>query len=162
MGLISQEVEVKIGTSNYKYYESLGYKIPKKINKYGKKVFVGGSIIKVNVNDLTPCCETKVEVKCDYCGKIFKTSYLSFNTNKRDDLYYYHKCSMKVYSISKIHQTDQDERNNIDYIEFIKKVISRDNHTCHCCGKVCNNDIKVHHLNGYNWFKEGRTDDQML
>lgn len=32
MGLISTEVEVTLGGSNIKYFESLGYKIPRRDN----------------------------------------------------------------------------------------------------------------------------------
>lgn len=39
-----------------------------------------------------------------------------------------------------------------------KKVYERDNYTCQCCGKKSNGDIVAHHLDGYSWCKEKRTD----
>ena len=50
---------------------------------------------------------------------------------------------------------DRENRRLIDgYTEFVKKVLHRDNYKCQCCNSTV--DLKVHHLNGYNWYKEGR------
>ena len=38
-----------------------------------------------------------------------------------------------------------------------KNVYKRDNYTCQCCFKKSNGDIVAHHLNGYHWYSEGRT-----
>ena len=43
------------------------------------------------------------------------------------------------------------------YSDFINNVYERDNYTCQVCSKH-GGDLQVHHLNGYNWCKEGRTD----
>lgn len=49
------------------------------------------------------------------------------------------------------------KRNYSNYRNFIKATMERDNYTCQVTGKRgCR--LVVHHLNGYNWFKEGRTD----
>lgn len=47
---------------------------------------------------------------------------------------------------------------NPKYTEFIKKVLARDNYTCRCCGQF-QGDIETHHLDGYDWCKEKRTDE---
>ena len=48
---------------------------------------------------------------------------------------------------------------NIDgYDDFIKSVYERDNYTCQCCGDNRGGNLVVHHLNGYNWDIEHRTD----
>lgn len=39
-----------------------------------------------------------------------------------------------------------------------KGVYERDNYTCQCCGSNKGGTLVAHHLNGYHWFKEGRTD----
>ena len=55
--------------------------------------------------------------------------------------------------------TEEDrikERSSFEYSEFIHKVMSRDYYTCKVSGKKGN--IVVHHLDGYNWCKEKRTD----
>ena len=59
--------------------------------------------------------------------------------------------------------TDEERLNNRsknpEYTEFVKKVMARDNYTCKCCGKILNNNGIVHHLDGYNWCVERRTDE---
>ena len=52
-----------------------------------------------------------------------------------------------------------DNRKYPQYIEFIKRVLARDNYTCQCCGKASYGDMEVHHLDGYDWCVEKRTDD---
>ena len=37
-------------------------------------------------------------------------------------------------------------------------MLLRDKYTCKCCGHR-GGTLEVHHLNGYNWFVEGRTDE---
>lgn len=51
MGLITKEVEILL-TNNVKYYEDLGYKIPREKNKQGKLTVPIGSKILVKINDL--------------------------------------------------------------------------------------------------------------
>ena len=47
--LITKEVEIGVGGKNSKYYEGLGYKIPRRINKYNKLTFEKGLKIKVKI-----------------------------------------------------------------------------------------------------------------
>ena len=49
-------------------------------------------------------------------------------------------------------------RNIEGYDDFIKSVYNRDNYTCQCCGDNKGGNLVVHHLNGYNWDIEHRTD----
>ena len=50
-------------------------------------------------------------------------------------------------------------RNIEGYYDFIKSVYKRDSYTCQCCGTLGNgHNLNAHHLNGYNWDKEHRTD----
>ena len=55
---------------------------------------------------------------------------------------------------------EREQRRNIEgYDDFIKDVYERDNYTCQVCGQEGNgHNLNAHHLNGYNWYKEGRTD----
>ncbi|AYA77336.1 hypothetical protein DOE78_18820 [Bacillus sp. Y1] len=39
-----------------------------------------------------------------------------------------------------------------------KKVFRRDNFKCRCCGSKKSNTLRAHHLDGYNWCVERRTD----
>lgn len=57
--------------------------------------------------------------------------------------------------------TDEERecgRNIEGYSEWRNKVYERDNYTCQCCGDNKGGNLNAHHLNGYHWFKEGRTD----
>jgi len=65
--LLTKEVEVKASAQAIKYYESLGYKIPRKKDKKGRIVVPRGNTIKVKVEHLPPNTNNKVEVLCDYC-----------------------------------------------------------------------------------------------
>lgn len=56
--------------------------------------------------------------------------------------------------------TSKDRENNRNYLEydnFIKTVMKRDNYLCQITGRISKSDLVVHHLNGYNWDKDNRT-----
>ena len=54
MGLLSTEVEVRLTGSNIKYYEDLGYEIPRYFNKNNNKYMVKrGTTILVKIKDLS-------------------------------------------------------------------------------------------------------------
>jgi hypothetical protein len=44
-----------------------------------------------------------------------------------------------------------------DYYRWRKQVYEKDSYTCQCCG-VTGGSLSAHHLDGYNWCKERRTD----
>lgn len=57
----------------------------------------------------------------------------------------------------------EEERENGRFIkgynDFIKDVYKRDNYTCQCCGAIgTGRNLNAHHLDGYNWCKDKRTD----
>lgn len=43
------------------------------------------------------------------------------------------------------------------YKQFVATCFERDNYTCQITGKKSRGDIVVHHLDGYNWDVENRT-----
>ena len=47
-----------------------------------------------------------------------------------------------------------DDRLSDDYKDFIKSIYRRDSFECKICGDK--NNLVSHHINGYNWYKEGR------
>ena len=56
--------------------------------------------------------------------------------------------------------TDEErkiKRRYPEYDDFIEAVYERDNYTCQCCGDNRGGNLNAHHLNGYNWDKENRT-----
>ena len=174
MGIISTEVEVGLASPNIKYYEDLGYEIPR-IPKRGnpsKMVVKRGTKIWVKVEDLKPCCNINLEAECDCCGKrysILKTNYEKIN---HDGLIYCNSCAKKLFNSGennanyKSELTDEErdyKRIGSDYSNFIKRVLARDNYTCQCCKKHKSEldcELNVHHLDSYNWCKDKRIDDE--
>lgn len=94
MGLIDTEVEITLNSKNYKYYEGLGYKIPRYKNKNGDNVVKRGTKIIIKIEDLTRYSMVNVNVKCDSCGNIKPVKYEDYLKCVKDyNLYYCSKCS---------------------------------------------------------------------
>lgn len=66
--LLDTEVEIRLG-NRVKYYEDLGYEIPRRKNNY-KFTIAKDATIKVKVQDLPLGSKIKVNVLCDYCEKV--------------------------------------------------------------------------------------------
>ena len=81
-------IKIKVVPKVYKYYESLGYEIPKVRNAKGKMVYPKSCEIEVNQKDLSPGSTVKVECECDYCGKHYHSVYenIIIQLNKREKL----------------------------------------------------------------------------
>ena len=167
MGLISTEVEIGINGKNTLYWEEKGYFIPR-VERDGKIIIPRGTKIKVKVEDLSNCSNAKVQIKCDNCGKTYKRKYWEyFNVKtKTDNLWYCIHCKMMICYSGENHHSwkkDKSEEERVqnrmyeEYYVFVRKVLSRDNYTCQCCGQYSGN-IEVHHLDGYNWCIEKRTE----
>ena len=166
MGLITEKLEVSVNSKTIKYYEKLGYEIPTHIVK-GKIRFIRGEKILINVKDLPFGSNIKIKVKCDNenCGKEYEMKYQDYNRYNHNGKIYCHKCASKIFKsdknnkkIKRTNNKKEINRNCSEYIEFVKKVLARDNYTCQCCGKK-QGDIEAHHLDGYNWCIERRTDE---
>ena len=69
--LLSKKVIIIWGNRNQLHYISKGYKFTKIGDKF-----------KVNIKDITKHSSTIVEIKCDYCNKIYKLKYTTYNKNK--------------------------------------------------------------------------------
>lgn len=168
MGLITKEVEVKLGGRNISYYENKGYKIPRHIGKNGKLSVKQGTTIWVDVEDVDTNCKSIVEYDCDCCKSITKGEFRQYvGLKKIDGKNYCAPCYHRLFLSGEnnvnwnLNLSDEDrlsDRKYLEYTEFVRRVIKRDNYTCHYCGKR-NNNIEVHHLDGYNWCKEKRVDD---
>lgn len=75
--LLTEKVEVLLHGDRIKYYENLGYEIPRR--RYNNHDYVPkGSTIIVNVEDLSEKSSNKVQVKCDNCGKIVERPYSQY------------------------------------------------------------------------------------
>lgn len=76
MAILEKEVWVNI-TNNYRYYEDLGYKIPKYIDKQGKIRIKRGTQISVKIDHLLKGSALKLTKICDKCGN--NTKDISYN-----------------------------------------------------------------------------------
>lgn len=167
MGLISKQVEIGISGCNYKHYEALGYKIPRRKSRNQMKIISGEKIL-VDVKDLYPKCGVTVEVQCDCCQKKYPMIYQNYTKQNHNGKIYCAHCAPSIfvsgenshwYNSELSDEFRNDNRKYIDYYNFIKRVLARDNYTCLCCGKNISGKMQVHHLDGYNWCVEKRTDD---
>lgn len=181
--LLTKEVKIllKQGT-RYKHYESKGYVIPKeklyyeyfdkrrgKIHKSSRWIVQKDAFIMVKVEDLPKGSNQKVQCKCDICGKISWMQWGDYLNHNHNGYTYCQKCGTTLfisgenhykYNHNKTIEERKIERNYPEYREFVKKVMARDKYTCQCCGKTgYESSLEVHHLNGYDWFKEGRIDE---
>lgn len=162
--LITKEVEVNINHKNYKHYQDRGYPINTFINEQGRLV-VRKSKIKVKVEDLSRTCNTKVEICCDACQQHKIVSYYRYCNHNHDGKTYCIHCYAGIFRSGEkninwnpnISQEERElNRSYPEYIEFTRRVLARDNNVCYCCGQK---DTEIHHLNGYNWYIEGRLDE---
>lgn len=158
MGLISKFVNTKINARNKRYYENLGYEIPK-CDKHGMT-------ITVDVNHIPKHSQTKVLCECDNCKKKYELNYSDYLRCNHDGKVYCKCCVHKVFHSGKnnnrwnpdLSDDDRKERRIFsEYTEFTRKVLQRDKYICQCCG-VIGKKLEVHHIDGYNWEKEKRLD----
>jgi hypothetical protein len=68
--ILTKEVLVTVSGKPKKYYEELGYKLPYTKDIRGRIGIKKGTKILVNVKDLPPSCNVKIQYKCDDCGII--------------------------------------------------------------------------------------------
>lgn len=134
MGLITKEVEVGLGGKNIKYYENLGYKIPKYENNNHQMCVKLGTKIKVLIKDLNKGSNAYVEYECDMCHKIFKTRYDDYCKHNRDGITLCLTCVgykqlTKEYRINnknnKQNNNYRGREMNDGYLSFIKKSIKK-------------------------------------
>ncbi|WP_455815877.1 HNH endonuclease [Clostridium butyricum] len=176
MPLITETIKVKICGSNVKHYQKIGYAMPiKKASASFKKRWGRNFVIdldkeiEIKAEDIPKGSRHIVKDKCDCCGEILDISYsVYYRYVHKDGKYYCNHCNNKVFNSGQNNTSynpnkTEDERIkgriDNDLKEFVKKVMRRDGYTCKCCGKKINHDGVVHHLDGYNWCKEKRTDE---
>ena len=87
--LLTKEVEVRLGASNIKYYENLGYEIPKVIGANKKLVVAKGTTITVKVEDLQPYSRAFVDVLCDACKtNVSHIRYSDYTNYTKDGVHF--------------------------------------------------------------------------
>lgn len=105
---------------------------------------------------------TKILFRCS-CGDLWETTpqrVLIGNHCKKcgyknmigENNYFYNP------NLSEKDRQDKNHRfRNPQYKEFVQKCFERDNYTCQISNKKSSGDIVVHHINGYNWDINNRT-----
>lgn len=73
--ILDEYVSIGLGSRNFRYYENLGYIIPRKIDAKGRYNFTKGEKITVKVSDLLPSSNVKIRCQCDMCGEIREVQY---------------------------------------------------------------------------------------
>lgn len=74
LAILEKKIMIGLAT-NFKFWEKLGYEIPREKNKWGAITIPKGTKLLVNVNDLPKGSNVKVTKICDDCGK---ESFLSY------------------------------------------------------------------------------------
>lgn len=75
--LLKTTALVKIGCTNSKYYSQLGYQLTTHTDSHGEHID-NGQFIEVKISDLQQGSSTLVDIKCDYCGKVFQKKYKDY------------------------------------------------------------------------------------
>lgn len=167
MCLLNTEVMIGINSSNVKYYENLGYIIPKHLDSHKKMRYKNGTKINVKIDDLQHGSGVKLDAMCDNCRKEYIISYNNYVRSNHNGKTYCRLCAIKLFNTAensssyKKYITKEErelKRNYQEYHDFVKRVLNRDNFTCKCCGKS-KQYMEVHHLDGYNWCIEKRTNE---
>lgn len=109
-----------------------------------------------------------IESKCAYCSKVMMKTPIYLNT--RNNVFCSKKCKSDWQSENivgenhpcydnSISQEEREKGRNFEgYIYWRRQVYIRDNYTCIVCGYKKGGNIEAHHLDGYNWAKDKRTD----
>lgn len=105
--------------------------------------------------------KTKLKCKCNICDNIWCVTSDNLLHNKNGcPICGINKMSGSTHpnwNPNKSQEERDIERNYVEYYQFVKNTMKRDNYTCQITKKRgCS--LVVHHLNGYHWFIEGRTD----
>ena len=169
MGLITEEVDVS-PCSKIKYYEALGYTIPRVLQKCKDTKYYAvprGTTIRVKVSDLPKGSHITVSCECDRCGKTLQMTYKDYQKKNHEGKTYCHPCAIQEFLSGENHpywnkNKSLEERikgrDYPEYDEFVKRVLRRDGFTCQCCGATdCR--LNVHHLDSYDWCIDKRLDD---
>lgn len=96
------------------------------------------------------------------CGHEDKVSYDSYK-NRIDKTGLCSHCARRLYRGENAYNWNggssesQAYRKTYESKNFVRQVMKRDKFTCKICGHY-STDLNVHHLDGYNWCKEKRTD----
>ena len=101
-----------------------------------------------------------IKVRCKECGKIWDASPIKILYSGQGCMECYRKNNFGEnnprWNPNKTNEERVIKRKYEEYDNFLKSVLIRDNYTCQITGQK-GYKLVVHHLNGYNWDKENRT-----
>jgi len=96
--LLTEEVEIVINVKHIKYYENLGYTIPRYEDRRGRISVKRGTKIIVKIEDLQKGSTQKIKVLCDHCKEnISEKSYFDYlaEMQRNDNINICDKCRIK-------------------------------------------------------------------
>lgn len=171
-------IEVLLCGKNIKYYENLGYNIPRVKKRWGMSV-LRGTKITVKIEDLQNGSNIKIPLKCDICGLSHSTKYQDYLKYNHNGLTYCNKCSNTVLLSGKnnymygkgylflgennpcwnpnITKEEREiKRRTPEYKEWVKKCMFIADYKSQISRR--NDSLEVHHLNDWANHKEQRYD----
>ena len=171
--LLDEIIKINLkGCRHIKYYEDLGYKIPRKECNGRENGWIDyKKPFYVKVKDLPKNSHYIVKCSCDYegCNKILNRTYQRYNQSNHDGKTYCKIHAIKTlesgenhwcWDNSKTQEERENRRRKQEYYDFVKKVLKRDNYICQYCKiKDTKGLLEVHHLDGYSWCKDKRLDE---
>lgn len=98
--LLTKFTNTKWNAKNKKYYVDLGYEFTKMNESF-----------LVKVQDLKNSSCSIIEVKCDYCGKVFKTKWNTYKRLKDKDIIYKDCCGNKECTTAKSKEVLKEKYN---------------------------------------------------
>lgn len=105
-------------------------------------------------------CKDLLDYKCS-CGNQSKISLSNFLRGVRCNKCYRENNKGENHHKWNPNLTEEERRIKRNYEEYIiwrNTVFKRDNYICQVCLDDKGHNLNAHHLNGYNWCKEGRLD----
>lgn len=115
--ILDKKVNVKISSTNFKYYKVLGYSFRK------------GDIIEVDVKHLQRGTGVKINVKCDVCGSESNIYLQKYNINhERQGYYSCVKCSDKKRKKTNMKKYGSDNVSKNEIIKNKKKITTIKNY----------------------------------
>lgn len=96
--ILDEYVKITLNANNIKYFESLGYEIPRYKDSKGRMSVKSDTKIEIKVSDLSSGSHCLVNVACDICGKHKKLKYRVYLKNIEKYNLYTCKdcCSIKI------------------------------------------------------------------
>lgn len=101
-----------------------------------------------------------IKVRCKECGKIWEANPIKILYGGQGCIDCYRKNNFGEnnprWNPNKTNEERIIKRQYEEYDNFLKATLIRDDYTCQITGRK-GHELVIHHLNGYNWDKENRT-----